>query len=184
MAPLVVLVGPPGSGKTTVGTALAARLGVGLRDTDSDIEAATGREIADIFVVDGEPAFRRLEVEAVERALGEHDGVLALGGGAIESPRTRELLRSPSGVEGHVVVRLTVGATEAAKRVGIGGPRPLLLGNVRTRWSELMSRREPWYAEVADLTVATDGRAVPDVVAEIVAALSARVQATLPEAGG
>lgn len=164
MAPLVVLVGPPGSGKTTVGTALAGELGVELRDTDSDIEAGTGRAISDIFVIDGEPEFRRLETAAVERALAEHGGVLALGGGAVESDHIRALLAP------QFVVRLTVGANEAARRVGISGPRPLLLGNVRSRWSQLLARREPWYAEVATVTVATDDRPVADIVAEIRAA--------------
>lgn len=167
MPPVVVLVGPPGSGKTTVGTALADALDVDLRDTDSDIENSTHKAISDIFLDDGEPEFRRLEREAIAAALRDHSGVLALGGGAVESAQTRALLSDC------FVVRLTVGANEAAKRVGISGPRPPILGNVRSQWSQLMSRREPWYSEVADLTLATDGRPVADIVAEIVAGLAA-----------
>jgi len=162
MPPLVVIVGPPGSGKTTVGSALAAQLRVGLRDTDADIETTEGRFIPDIFVTDGEPIFREMERSAVIAALAQHEGVLALGGGAVESPDTRSDLRSQT------VVALSVGATEAAKRVGISGPRPLLVGNVRSQWSQLMARRDPWYREVATITVATDGALTSDIVAEIV----------------
>lgn len=161
MPPVAVLVGPPGSGKTTVGSALADALGVTLRDTDADVEAGSGRSIPDIFVTDGEPAFRALEAAAVATALADHDGVLALGGGAIEDPATRARLA------GHFVVRLHVGAAEAAKRVGLSQPRPLLLGNVRTKWGELMRRRDPLYAEVATVTIDTDARDVADIVAEI-----------------
>src|SRR4051812_39457406 len=90
--PVVVLVGPPSSGKTTVGTALAAALGVPFRDTDRDVEAETGTSIADLFVTEGEPHFRALEERAVARALSEHDGVLALGGGSVTNEATRRLL--------------------------------------------------------------------------------------------
>lgn len=165
MAPIAVVIGPPGSGKTTIGSALAGRLGVELRDTDADIEAGTGREISDIFLTDGEREFRSLERAAVAQALSEHDGVLALGGGAIESEETRALLQD------QFVIRLQVSANEAAKRVGISGPRPLLIGNVRTKWLELMKRRDPWYAEVADITVVTDGRSVDEIVTDVQVAL-------------
>ena len=86
MSPLVVLVGPPGAGKSTVGHALASRLAVAYRDTDDDVVAALGKPVADIFVTDGEAAFRAAERAAVSTALAEHDGVLCLGGGAVTDP--------------------------------------------------------------------------------------------------
>ncbi len=161
MAPVVVLVGPPGSGKTTVGSALAEQLGLVLRDTDSDIETAAGMPIPDIFVDEGEAGFRIREVAAVRAALAEHEGVLAIGGGAVESDEIQTLLA------GVFVVNLTVGANEAAKRVGISGPRPMRLGNVRSRWNEMMHHRAPLYDEVATISVATDDRTPDQVATEI-----------------
>lgn len=164
--PVVVLVGPPGAGKTTVGQLVARRLGVAFRDTDADVEAETGTSIADLFIVHGEPAFRELERAAVSRALAEHDGVLALGGGAVLDQETRQALRRA----GHVVY-LDVDAGEAAGRVGFNRGRPLLLGNPRRRLAELLEQRRPLYAEVATLTVTTDGRSPDDVADEVVGSL-------------
>lgn len=164
--PAVVLVGPPGAGKSTVGRLLAERLGVDLRDTDADIVAATGRQIPEIFVDDGEAAFRALEVEAVRAALGEHRGVLALGGGAVLHEPTRRLL------DGHRVVFLDLGLPEAVRRVGLGTSRPLLLGNVRGRLKALLDERRPLYREVATLTVDTSERSAEDVAAEVAGAIA------------
>jgi shikimate kinase len=150
MKPVVVLVGPPGAGKSTVAEELATRLGVTVRDTDSDIESTAGSSVQDIFIDRGEAAFRALEEEAVARALTEHDGVLALGGGAVLSDRTRERLRD------HRVIFLDVGLTTAVRRVGLGTGRPLLLGNVRAQLKQLMDARTVLYRDVADLTVLTD----------------------------
>ncbi|BEP16043.1 shikimate kinase [Acidothermaceae bacterium B102] len=163
--PVVVLVGPPGAGKTTVGGAVANSLGVVFRDTDSDIVASTGRSVSDIFLLDGETEFRRLEAEAVAHALAGHDGVLALGGGAVLDPVTRELLA------GHVVVFLDVGLADAAARVGMARDRPLLLGNPRSQLLAMLNQRRPVYESVAKVTVATDGRTVDEVVADVLAAL-------------
>lgn len=164
--PRAVLVGPMGAGKTTVGRLLAGAWGVTLRDTDEDVEAAEGRSISDIFVDSGEEYFRRREHEAVLTALAEHDGVLALGGGAVLDPRTREALA------GHPVVFLKVGLADAVRRVGLGTGRPLLLGNVRSRVKALLDERMPVYLEVADVVVDTDGRPAEQVAAEIEAALA------------
>ncbi|WP_300387723.1 shikimate kinase [uncultured Nocardioides sp.] len=164
MSPRVVLVGPMGAGKTTLADLLAQRWGVAVRDTDADIVAAQGREISDLFVDDGEAAFRALEREAVARALAEHDGVLSLGGGAVLDEDTRALLAD------HTVVFLQVGLTDAVKRVGLGTSRPLLMGNVRSRVKALLDERTPIYASVATHTVDTDGR-TPDEVADEVEAL-------------
>lgn len=163
---MIVLIGPMGAGKTTVAALLAARLGTSVRDTDHDVEATAGRTIADIFVDDGEAAFRAMEREAVATAVATHDGVLALGGGAVMDPGTRELLA------GHDVVFLRVGLSDAVKRVGLGTSRPMLLGNVRSRIKTLLDERTPVYESVATLVVDTDGRSPEDVAEQIMAALA------------
>ncbi|MET9358045.1 shikimate kinase [Streptomyces sp. NPDC006617] len=155
--PLVVLVGPMGVGKSTVGQLLAERLGTVFRDTDEDIVTARGRSIAEIFVDEGEPVFRELEKEAVRTALGEHDGVLALGGGAVLDADTRALLA------GHRVVYLSMDVEEAVRRTGLNVARPLLAVNPRKQWRELMEARRHLYEEVATAVVATDGRTPEEV---------------------
>ncbi|HQY33845.1 MAG TPA: shikimate kinase [Actinotalea sp.] len=171
--PVVVLVGPPGSGKSTVARALAVRLGLTSRDTDEDVERTAGRSISDIFVQDGEPAFRALERDAVAAALAAHRGVLALGGGAVLDPATQAALaRYVEG--GGAVAFLDVSLAHAAPRVGFNQARPLLLGNPRAQWQALMDARRPVYAAVATLHVDTDGRRPAQVAAEIEAALAAQ----------
>ncbi|MEV6685971.1 shikimate kinase [Streptomyces sp. NPDC051130] len=159
--PLIVLVGPMGSGKSTVGGLLAERLGVPYRDTDADIVAAEGREIADLFVDEGEAYFRELERRAVAAAVAEHTGVLALGGGAVLDPGTRELLA------GLPVAYLSMDVEEAVRRVGLGAARPLLAVNPRRQWRELMDARRHLYTEVARVVVTTDDR-TPEEVAQAV----------------
>lgn len=163
--PAAVLVGPPGAGKTTVGRVLATRLGVGYRDTDSDIEAVAGKPIPDIFIDHGEPHFRELERAAVRDALTGHGGVLSLGGGAIMDPATRTLLA------GLPVAFLDVGLHAAVHRVGLDAPRPLLAVNPRQSWRELMESRRPLYTEVARAVVSTDDRTPEDVAEAVLAAL-------------
>lgn len=165
--PRVVLVGPPGSGKTTTGEALAALLGVPFHDTDAAVEAAQGRTIGDIFVVDGEPAFRELERAEVARSLAEETGVVALGGGAPVDPLTEPLLA------GHTVVFLDVGIADAARRIGLDRSRPLLAVNPRASWVRLMGERRPVYERVATHVVDTAGRPADDVAAEIAGLLGA-----------
>ena len=170
--PVLVLVGPPSSGKTTVGSAVAELLGVAFRDTDSDIEDVTGQTVADLFVERGEPFFRALEEQAVVRALAAHEGVLALGGGAVLSAATRALLVGYRNAGG-TVVWLDVDLASAAQRVGLGRTRPVLGLNPRATLRNLLLARAPLYGEVATVTVPTGGRDPQDVVAEVMAALPA-----------
>jgi len=167
MSPLVVLVGPPGAGKSTTGHALATRLGVTYRDTDDDVVAALGKPVADIFVTDGETAFRAAERVAVRSALAEHEGVLCLGGGAVTDPDTR------GDLAGETVVFLDVSLTVAVSRVGLARDRPLLLGSPRAQLKMLMEQRRALYAEVASATVDTSERTVDDVVRAVLDALEA-----------
>jgi len=163
--PAVVLVGPMGAGKSTVGRFVAEALGVGFLDTDEAVEHRTGRSVAELFVDEGEAYFRELERDAVADALATHDGVLALGGGAVLDAGTRDQLA------GHCVVFLRVGLSDAAQRVGLGVSRPLLLGNVRGRIKQLLDERTPVYESVASHVVDTDGvtaREVADRVRAVV----------------
>lgn len=159
--PEVVLIGPPGCGKTTVGAELARLLGVALHDTDAAIEAAEDRSISDIFITDGEPTFRALERAEVARALAEEPGVLSLGGGAPMDRQTQAALA------GNRVVFLDVGIADAARRVGFDTSRPLLAVNPRASWIRLMGERRPTYERLASHRVDTAGRTPEDVAAEI-----------------
>lgn len=169
MSALVTLVGPPGAGKTSVATAVADALGVTVRDTDEDIVRQSGSSIQDIFVEHGESHFRELEQAAVASAVAGHDGVLALGGGAVISPDTRRLLAD------HFVVFLNVSLAAAASRVGLNSGRPLLLGNVRSTLKKLMDERQHWYIEVADLVIDTTDLTVHEVSNQIVEELNERL---------
>jgi shikimate kinase len=176
--PLCVLVGAPGAGKTKLGRLLAAELGVSFRDTDHDVEKVAGKTVAEIFIADGEAAFRTLEADAVARAVTEHAGVLALGGGAVLDPATRELL------VGQPVVWLQVSLPVAAARTGMSStPRPLLMGNLRGTLRKLLAARDPLYAQVARMVLDADADDLPGKVAAIRAWLSQGAPRVVPGPG-
>ncbi|WP_221355753.1 shikimate kinase [Streptomyces beigongshangae] len=157
-----------GVGKSTVGALLAQRLGCRYRDTDDDIVAEQGRTIADIFLDEGEAVFRAAEKEAVRRALAQHEGVLALGGGSVLDADTRALLA------GRPVVYLSMDVEEAVQRTGLNAARPLLAVNPRRQWRELMDARRPLYQQVASVVVATDGRTPEEVTRAVLDALESK----------
>jgi shikimate kinase len=165
--PIVILIGPPGAGKSTVGGLLASRLGVSFTDTDAEVEAVAGKPVSDIFVEDGETAFRELERAAVERVLASSEGVVAVGGGAVLDQRTQ------ADLTGQPVVYLETGFAAAAKRVGLGQARPLLIGNPRATLKALLDQRLPIYQRLAWMTVGTDDTDAEQVATEIADRLAA-----------
>jgi shikimate kinase len=172
---VVVLVGPPGAGKTTVGRVLARRLDVEFTDVDSVIVQRAGKSISDMFLQDGEDAFRALERQVVAEALTATDGVLALGGGSVLAAQTRERLR------GHRVVHLKVGVTDGLRRTGMSTARPLLAGvNPRATFKALLEARAPLYREVASVEVDTDRRSANQVVRAVLEAIGLQVASPPP----
>jgi shikimate kinase len=158
----IVFIGPPGSGKSTVGRALAQKLNRNFVDTDAVIEETTGKKIADIFLIDGEEEFRRIEREVVLSALQSQDSVISLGGGSVLDEDVQSALSNlPE------VIFLDVSISNAAPRVGFNRDRPLLLGNPRQQWIALMEKRRPIYERVATRTISTDNRKAHEVVAEL-----------------
>jgi shikimate kinase len=165
-APELVVVGPPGSGKSTIGKLLARKLGVAFADTDALIEERIGRTISDMFTTDGEDAFRALEREVIAEALQAGHGVLALGGGAVLADATRALLRE------HRVVALDVDLTDGMRRTGMSTARPLLAGvNPRATFRSLLAARAPLYREVATVRIDTSRRSPNQVVALVLGEL-------------
>ena len=163
IGPAAILVGPPGSGKSTVGPLLAALLNAGFLDTDDEVEAVAGKAVGDIFVEDGEPAFRALERAVAGRALA-YPGVVALGSGAVLDEQVRRMLA------GQRVVYLETGFTEVARRTGLNRARIPVPGNPRGRLRTLLEERLPLYAEVAMVTVRTDELSPEEAASEIAAA--------------
>ena len=163
MAPKAVLIGLPGSGKSTIGRRLAKAMGVAMLDTDAAIEEKTGRTIADIFATDGEPEFRRIEEEVIRDALQTHDGILSLGGGAVTTPGVRDALA------GHTVIFLEISAAEGVRRTSGNTVRPLLAGpDHAEKYRTLMNQRVPLYRRVATIRVNTNRRNPGAVVRHII----------------
>ena len=159
----IVLIGPPGSGKSTVGAALAHKLNIKFVDTDLLIEQRAGKEITDIFVVDGEPYFRALELETLTTVLAMDNVIISLGGGAPVSEQAQQEIRSSDST----VIFLDVSLATAAPRVGFNRDRPLLLGNPRAQWQDLSDKRRPIYEDLADLSLKVDDMSVEQIISDI-----------------
>ncbi len=159
----VVLIGAPGSGKSTVGAALAKVLALDFIDTDQLIEEREGKAITDIFVVDGEPHFRAVELETLKHVLTLNDVVISLGGGAPISDQAQQLINSSEST----VIFLDVSLATAAPRVGFNRDRPLLLGNPRAQWQALSDKRRPIYEALADVSIKLDDMSVEAIISEI-----------------
>ena len=159
----VVLIGAPGSGKSTVGAALAKVLALDFIDTDQLIEESEGKAITDIFVVDGEPHFRAVELETLKHVLTLNDVVISLGGGAPISDQAQQLINSSEST----VIFLDVSLATAAPRVGFNRDRPLLLGNPRAQWQALSDKRRPIYEALADVSIKVDDMSVEAITSEI-----------------
>lgn len=162
---IIVLVGVPGAGKTTVGKLLATELAVDFFDSDQVIESQAGKSVSDIFTQDGEPAFRKLEHDVIGELLNSNNAVIALGGGSLGNDDTRARVRNSN------AVWLVTGLAQAVDRVGMNRNRPLLLGNVRGQLADLMAAREPFYKEVAKIAVDTSKLSPSEVVLEIISEL-------------
>ncbi len=179
MAPKAVLVGLPGSGKSTIGRRLAKAMDVALLDTDAAIEERTGQTIAEIFASAGEPGFRRIEEEVIRAALADHDGILSLGGGAVTTAGVRDALA------GHRVVYLEITAEEGVRRTGGSTLRPLLAGPDRAeKYRQLMTDRVPLYRRVATVRVNTSRRNPGAVVRYLVSRLENPAQKVSEKAAG
>lgn len=159
----VVLIGPPGAGKSTIGKALAKEIVTEFIDSDSEIERITGKKISDIFVEEGEAVFRKTEVEVVTALLDGFEGVIALGGGA---PINTQIQEELTGVD-FPVIFIDVSISQAANRIGFNKDRPLLLINPRQQWMNLMSERRPIYEKLASQTVNSDSQK-PHEVAKLI----------------
>ena len=159
----IVLIGPPGAGKSSVGRALSKELSMPFIDSDSEIEKVAGKTIAEIFVDDGEQVFRKMEVEIVSKLLTDFTGVIALGGGAPITLETQQKLDSSD----FPIIFIDVSISQAANRLGFNKDRPLLLINPRQQWLNLMNDRRPIYERLASEIVSSDNKK-PVEVAKII----------------
>jgi len=167
----IVLIGPPGAGKSSIGKALAKELNLNFIDSDSEIEKISHKKISEIFIEDGEPAFRLLEVDVVRKVLADFDGVISLGGGAPINPEIQEVL----GRANYPVIFIDVSIAQAAIRIGFNKDRPLLLVNPRQQWISLMNDRRPIYEKLASQTISSDNQKPHEVAKQI----SDKLKATL-----
>ncbi len=163
MTKKIVLIGPPGAGKTSIGKALSKELGLAFIDSDSEIERISGKTISEIFVDQGEAVFRKTEVETVTRILAEFEGVVALGGGAPINPEIQKVLLNSE----YPVIFIDVSISQAANRIGFNKDRPLLMINPRQQWLHLMSERRPIYEKLATITVSSDNSKPAEVAKTI-----------------
>ena len=159
----IVLIGAPGSGKSTVGVALAAHLQWPFVDTDALIELKESKKITDLFVENGEEYFRSVELSALQEVLQEDSAVISLGGGAPISDIAQELLQSSNSI----IVFLDVSLATAAPRVGFNRDRPLLLGNPRAQWQALSDQRRPIYEKLANQSIKVDDMTVDEIISII-----------------
>jgi shikimate kinase len=167
MAPKIVLIGPMGAGKTTVGAEVAKRLNCSFADSDQLIEADQGKSISEIFIEDGEPHFRLVEESIVIDALLAEEGVLSLGGGAVTNDATRRAIASNAAKK----IFLDISLSAVSPRVGFDSARPLLMVNPRQKWAELMNARRPIYESLADFKIDVSEKSVEEIVSEIVDSL-------------
>jgi shikimate kinase len=167
----IVLIGPPGAGKSSIGKALAKELNLNFIDSDSEIEKISHKKISEIFIEDGEPAFRLLEVDVVRKVLADFDGVISLGGGAPINKEIQEVLEDAD----YPVVFIDVSIAQAATRIGFNKDRPLLLVNPRQQWISLMNDRRPIYEKLASQTISSDNQKPHEVAKQI----SDKLKATL-----
>ena len=167
----IVLIGPPGAGKSSIGRALAKELLLAFIDSDGEIEKSAGKKISEIFVDDGEPHFRALEVEKVKELLREFEGVISLGGGAPINSEISQIL----GAASYPVIFIDVSIAQAATRIGFNKDRPLLLINPRQQWMNLMSERRPIYEKLATDTVSSDSKKPHEVAKIIVEKIKAKI---------
>jgi shikimate kinase len=163
MTKKIVLIGPPGAGKTSIGKALSKELKLDFIDSDAEIERISGKTISEIFVDHGEAIFRKTEVETVTRILAEFEGVVALGGGAPINPEIQKVLLNSE----YPVIFIDVSISQAANRIGFNKDRPLLMINPRQQWLHLMSERRPIYEKLATITVSSDNSKPADVAKTI-----------------
>jgi shikimate kinase len=170
MAPRIIVIGPMGSGKTTIGKELANKFALAFRDTDEMIVSQSGREISDIFIEDGEDEFRALEKIILRTALLEDETVLSLGGGACLSTDAQSALRA----SGSFVVYLKISLSQVSSRVGFNQGRPLLMGNPRAQWQNLMNERAPIYEGIATYICEVDSKTADEITAEIEIAFELR----------
>jgi len=159
----IVLIGPPGAGKSSIGKALAKELNLNFIDSDSEIEKISHKKISEIFIEDGEPAFRLLEVDVVRKVLADFDGVISLGGGAPINKEIQEVLQDAN----YPVVFIDVSIAQAATRIGFNKDRPLLLVNPRQQWISLMNDRRPIYEKLASQTISSDNQKPHEVAKQI-----------------